>query len=149
MFLCPSNKSVFNYEKKKHTQHNEGSAVVMARWGGWKEAFPKEKARETHFLNCVKSAIFCNLCKVKAKARQSTKHAHIYKPKPKAYASKNSHKCGKSHTNKSERESSQSGACSLSSGAICFGKSASSSTVTPSEGERNIKNGRGKLEFLF
>jgi len=53
-----------------------------------KRGLSKGKARETHFLNCVKSAILCNLCEMKAKVRPTNVHIYIHKGKAKAYASK-------------------------------------------------------------
>jgi len=76
-----------------------------------KRGLSKGKARETHFLNCVKSAILCNLCEMKAKVRPTKVHIYIHKGKAKAYASK-------THAHQLKRGGSTS--TSLFSGAICW-----------------------------
>lgn len=87
--------------------------------GEVKRDFYKGKARETHFLNCVKSAILCNLWEMKTKVRRTKVHIyiyiyiHVYEGKALAYASK-------THTHQLKRESYSCDSRSLSSGAICW-----------------------------
>lgn len=87
--------------------------------GEVKRDFYKGKARETHFLNCVKSAILCNLWEMKTKVRRTKVHIyiytyiHVYEGKALAYASK-------THTHQLKREGYSCDSPSLSSGAICW-----------------------------